>query len=109
MQHVQKIGDKLRDDAQKRKEHLENCYKNFGTSYETITEANCGFEWNAYVESWNYSMDFLCNPYNHINGLEVKKSYTNNNWKDFAGCWTCKCGDSICEHHESKCIFGVIT
>ena len=27
---------------------------------------------------------------------------------DFAGCWTCKCGDTVCEHHESNCIFDKI-
>lgn len=54
-------------------------------------------------------MDFKCDPYNKTNGLSKLDSYTHNNWKDFAGCWTCKCGDTICEHHESDCIFGVVT
>lgn len=39
----------------------------------------------------------------------VATAWTHNNSKDFAHCWTCKCGDEVCQHKESDCIFDRLT
>ena len=36
-------------------------------------------------------------------------AWSHNSSRDFAGCYTCKCGDDVCQHHESDCIFEHLT
>ena len=39
----------------------------------------------------------------------LASAYTHEHGKDFAGCYTCACGDTVCTHHESNCIFDALT